>query len=290
MMIDLNEKKISLQEALNLALEGDTILLEDKTYFEKLVIDKKKITLLGRKNSTISFNASHGTILPEAMGGDGVRTYGTTGSATVRVLKGADGFTAKNITFVNSFKRGNQKNGQAVAFKSEINNLRIENCRFISDQDTLYIDYGKNNLVVDSYIEGDIDFIFGSADCIFHNCEIKAKNVVGIAYFTAPDTYQSNLYGFIFHQCKFFSEENLDTYLGRGWYPSGATEPVFPKEYLIQCTIDANVKLDLIKMRPTDPKLHELILQDCVQNENIFSTGKIDKSVMQYVEDSLSDF
>ena len=29
------------------------------------------------------------------------------------------------------------------------------------------------NLVIDSYVEGDIDFIFGSSDCVFINTKLK---------------------------------------------------------------------------------------------------------------------
>lgn len=267
MILDLREMDILLADAVVLAKEGDTILLEDKTYYEKIKITRKGITLLGRKNSRIAFDAYHGAVIPEAMGGDGIKKFGTTGSATFSVLEGADGFTAKNITFLNYFKRNGVKNGQAVAFKSEINGLRIENCRFISEQDTLYVDYGKDNRIVNSYIEGDVDFIFGSADCEFFECEIVAKPIYGQAYFLAPDTFSSNTEGFMFQNCDFRVLSDDKVYLGRAWFPGGARESVYPRATLKNCRLSGSIELDLIQMHENDPRTYKLNLMGCTLNQ-----------------------
>lgn len=272
MTLDLKEMNILLAEAVLLAKEGDTILLEDKTYYEKIKITQKGLTLLGRKNSRIAFDAYHGAIIPEVMGGDGVKRFGTTGSATFTVLEGADGFTAKNITFLNYFKRNGTKNGQAVAFKSEINGLRIENCRFISEQDTLYVDYGKDNLIVNSYIEGDVDFIFGSANCVFSGCEIVANPIYGKAYFLAPDTFCSNTEGFIFRNCDFRVVSDAKVYLGRAWFPSGARESVYPRATLQNCRLSGNIEMDLIQMHEQDLRSYELKIENCSLNQRLISS------------------
>ena len=103
------------------------------------------------------------------------------------------------------------------------------------------MDYGSNNIVKNCYIEGDIDFIFGSADCIFIDCNINAVRVGKNAYFTAPDTLIINQYGFIFKDCKFTTDLNLNTYLIRPWYPSGAPQPVYPRITIIDSEFYGNI-------------------------------------------------
>lgn len=258
MIYDLKENNLSISEVLELLKDGDVVCLDNITYFEKITIDTKNITFIGKENTKISFDAFHGAIIPESMGGDGTKKFGTTGSATFTVKPTATGFMAKNITFENYYKRNNTVNGQAVAFKSEASDVMLENCKFISQQDTLYMDFGKNNIITNCYIEGDVDFIFGSADCIFDNCTIVGKRVNQNIYFTAPDTYSSNLFGFIFNNCKFIAEEGTTAYLGRAWYPSGATEPVYPRQSLINCDFNGNITMDLIQMHSTDPREYSL--------------------------------
>ena len=143
MIIDLNKEKMSLYEALFIAHENDVIILEDKVYFEKIKITTSNLTIIGTNNSTIEYDDYHARIIPQNLGGDGIKKYGTTGSATFTVKEEAVNFKAEGITFKNSHKRTIGINGgQAVAFKSESSGLRIKNCKFISDQDTLYVDSG----------------------------------------------------------------------------------------------------------------------------------------------------
>ncbi|MDE5714939.1 MAG: hypothetical protein K2I42_02295, partial [Anaeroplasmataceae bacterium] len=120
-------------------------------------------------------------------------------------------------------------------------------------QDTLYMDYGINNIVEDCYIEGDIDFIFGSADVLFKNCKIHAvgeeKNVV---YYTAPDTYVGNDNGLVFESCIFTKDKNVKAYLGRAWYPKKALKEVLPRLTLLHCIYDEDVICKLIQMHKGD--------------------------------------
>lgn len=271
MIIDLINTNLTLNEALANANDGDTILLDSKIYNEKIYVTKKNITIIGNGNSIISYNDSNATIIPKSFGGDGVKTWGTTGSASFTLKPTADGFKAKNVTFMNSFDRKNAKSGgQAVAFKSECENIYLENCRFISQQDTLYIDKGKNNIVKNSYIEGDVDFIFGSADCEFINCKIKAINVNGKAYFIAPDTYVSNEFGFVFKNCNFYADENLEyTSFGRAWFPGGALEEVYPKASLIDCNLYGNIDMDLIQMHENNPRTYKLDIVNTYLNKKL---------------------
>ncbi|MFV0338740.1 MAG: pectinesterase family protein, partial [Chthoniobacterales bacterium] len=49
------------------------------------------------------------------------------------------------------------------------------------------------------YIEGRVDFIFGSATAVFLNCELHSKNG---GYVTAASTPQEKPYGFVFIKCR----------------------------------------------------------------------------------------
>lgn len=260
---DLEKLGLSLEEVLKVAMPYDEIILEDKIYFERVEITVPHLTLIGRKNTKISYGLSNGTLLPKFLGGDGVKTCGTTGSATFIVRKEAVGFTALNITFENSFDRLGKENGQAVAFKSECSELYLKNCCFLGYQDTLYIDFGKKNIVENCKIYGDVDFIFGSADCLFKNCQITALPSKGdYAYYIAPSTYISNQEGFVFMDCDFYNE-NEKTYLGRPWYPSLATEEVYPRVRFIRSRIPEGVYLYLKRMHKNDPSSYLFQIEDC---------------------------
>ena len=273
-MLDLNTLKISLNEAIKIANDGETILLENKTYNEKIVLTKKNITLIGQNNTVISYNAHSGMIIPKELGGDGEAKFTTTTSATFRVIEEADGFKAFGITFMNTYKRDVADGGQAVAFKSEINDLLIENCRFIGEQDTLYIDKGRNNQVTNSYIEGDIDFIFGSADCTFNNCNIVGLNKE-LVYFTAPSTFAEYRKGFHFKYCNFESKASI-SHIGRPWYPTNAKKAIFPRLIIKKCNFKGNISLDFVKMNQKDPDKYELRIKDSKLN-NVF----VDKDIFK---------
>ena len=49
------------------------------------------------------------------------------------------------------------------------------------------------------YIEGRVDFIYGSGSAIFDRCEIHSKNG---GYVTAANTPQDHPFGFVFLHCK----------------------------------------------------------------------------------------
>lgn len=264
MKIDLKENGLSLKAALEQAQAGDILYLEDKAYYEKVVIDKPNLTLIGQSHTKITNCASHGTIVPKEFGGDGVKTYGTTGSATCTVKPSASGFKAISIQFENSYQRKEDPHSQAVAFKSECDSITLENCQFLSHQDTLYIDGGRENVVRNCYIEGDIDFIFGSADCLFEHCHIHASSEErDIAYYTAPSTLMRNQTGFVFRDCHFTADEGMQLSIGRAWFPGGAKEPVHPRLKLIHCTLLEKTELGLKKMHPNHPTEYIFILEDC---------------------------
>ena len=209
----------TVQEAINAVPDfrknaTTTIFIRNGVYKEKLILAECKI------NVTFIGESVEGTVLtyddyaskPNAFG----ENKGTSGSSSVYIY-GHD-FHAKNITFANS----SGPVGQAVAMFVSGSRAVFVNCRFLGYQDTLYT-YGKKSLQYykDCYIEGTVDFIFGSSTCYFDNCEIHS---VGGGYLTAASTIEGMAYGYVLHKCRLTAEEGVkNVKLGRPWRPYAQT-------------------------------------------------------------------
>ncbi|ERL91726.1 pectinesterase [Dendroctonus ponderosae] len=94
--------------------------------------------------------------------------------------------------------------GQSVALKTDADKVRLSTLNLISRQDTLYA--GSNNdgvvqrvYIDNTYIEGDVDFVFGGAATVFTGVTFKAvsdRHPSGAIVF-APSTVPGNSYGFL---------------------------------------------------------------------------------------------
>lgn len=148
------------------------------------------------------------------------RPLGTSGSSTVYF--GGDGWTVRGLTFENAAGCV----GQAVAVQCLGTDLHFIGCRFLGNQDTLYL-YGAGNRdgrtcaenarirFDDCYVEGTTDFIFGSAAALFRNCEIRSK---ADSYITAASTCKGQPVGFVFRNCRLTAAEGVTRcWLGRPW-------------------------------------------------------------------------
>ncbi len=222
-------------------LEEKRTLVLDGTYREKVDITQDKVTLIGP--GTIVFDDHHGTFR------DGF-LFSTRHSATVTV-RGKD-FHAVGMTFRNDFDYNlytayNRKNPDAriatqsvaLMLERESDNALFENCRFISLHDTLYAD-GKRAVFRNCYIEGNIDFIFGSGECLFENCEINIRGGSEEAFVSAPSTFIGRR-GFLFRGCRFGSTDKRDYYLARPWHPAGS-EDRCPEAIFEDCTFDTHLE------------------------------------------------
>lgn len=267
-MVDISKSDVGLQETINNLDDDRTIYLGSRTFKEKVYVTKPNITLIG-EDAKIIYDAYHGGVIPKSLGGDGKKVWGTTGSATFTVKEGADNFRALGISFINCHHKIKNKNDeQAVAFKSEASHLLIEKCEFLSEQDTLYIDLGCNNVIKNSYICGDVDYIFGSAECSFYDCVIES---IGSGYVIAPNTYNLHVEGLKFFNCIFKVQGNYEVYLGRPWYPSGAKYYVYPKALFKNCIFNVKINLKFVKMHAGDPFKFELVLVNCMYKGQLLS-------------------
>ncbi|MFD2942475.1 pectinesterase family protein [Flavobacterium notoginsengisoli] len=198
---------ISIQEAITACgafpSNPKTIFIKKGIYKEKIIIDSfnSNISLIGedKDQTIISFNNYNGQ--PD---------IGTFTSYTFKVL--ADNISLQNITIENTAGAV----GQAVALHVEGDYFKAVNCKFLGNQDTLYVS-GENrrHYFNNCYIEGTTDYIFGSATAVFDNCILYSK---ANSYITAANTSKNSKYGFVFLNCKLLSAPNVrKVYLGRPW-------------------------------------------------------------------------
>lgn len=228
------------------------IFIKNGIYKEKLNIEANYITLIGEDpiKTIITFNDY---AKKKFSNGELYRTFN---SYTVFVQ--GNNFTASNLTIENSSGPGEEV-GQAVALYVEGGNAKFKNCRLIGYQDTLFTgplpespiegnDFGgpmqgKPRIVgkqyyEECYIEGDVDFIFGSAIAVFNKCEIfsKDRNKEINGYITAASTPQNNEFGYIFIDCRLIGNAAKDSvYLGRPWRD-------YAKTVFINCYLGSHIK------------------------------------------------
>jgi pectinesterase len=121
----------------------------------------------------------------------------------------ADDFTAENLTFENSAGPV----GQALAIRVDGDRAVFRNCRFLGNQDTIFLNRGRQYFD-HCYIEGTTDFIFGGATAFFSDCDIHCLTN---SFITAASTPKGEEFGFVFDRCRITTEPDVKMYLGRPW-------------------------------------------------------------------------
>jgi len=253
----------TIQAAIDAIPESSTekfvIRIRQGVYYEKLHIEKPRVHLIG-EGADLTIITFDDYALKKFPGGE---LYHTFHSYTAFI--GADDFTAEGLSFVNSAGPGKDV-GQALALYVDGDRAAFRKCRFIGHQDTIFtgplpeqpIDrsfFGGprdgaerrklRQYYEDCYVEGDIDFIFGSATAVFQGCEIFAKKrlfdhtaelgeVHG--WMTAASTPEDVRYGYVFIDCSLTGDAPPQSvYLGRPWRNHA-------KVCFLNCWMGAHVK------------------------------------------------
>ena len=164
-----------------------TILLKPGTYEGQILIPKSKrnIRLVGEEleNTLLTY----GLNVQETNAGTD-RSFKGTG-----VIVLADDFRAENVTFRNT----SGDHGQALALRVDGDRAVFRHCRMLGWQDTLMINSGRQYFT-NCYLEGRVDFIYGSAAAVFDRCEIHSRNG---GHITAASTPRDHPFGFVFMSC-----------------------------------------------------------------------------------------
>ncbi|MFF5538201.1 pectinesterase family protein [Streptomyces cinerochromogenes] len=205
------------------------IAVKPGTYRETVKVPSTKphVTIQGtggsRKDTVIVYNNASGT--PKPGGG----TYGTGGSATVAVE--ADDFQARNLSISNDFDEGAHQDiaQQAVALRTAADKVFLDGVIVSGDQDTLLLDTAaKDRLgrvyMTDSYVTGNVDFVFGRATAVLDRSVITLKkrwDGSSAGYVTAPSTAAGRKGILIANSTVTGDVSDRSFYLGRPWHAGG---------------------------------------------------------------------
>ena len=157
-------------------------------------------------------------------------TYGTSGSASVVIT--ANDVRLLNLTVENSYVEGTYANGQAVALRTTGDRIRLENVRLLGNQDTLYANSANRTAtarvyVYNSFIQGDVDFIFGRATVVVDRSTLYVTDhgTSPNGAITAASTNEANPFGFLITSSRVIGDApDASQNLGRPWQP-GITQP-----------------------------------------------------------------
>jgi pectinesterase len=227
------------------------IQVKPGTYREtvKVPANKPHVTIqgmgAGRKDTVIVYNNAAGTPKP-----DGSGTYGTGGSATVAVE--ADDFQARNLTVSNDFdEAANQSlsGHQAVALRTAADKVFLDGVIVSGDQDTLLVDTAaKDRLgrvyMTNSYVIGNVDFIFGRATAVIDRSVITLKkrwNGTSAGYVTAPSTAANRKGILIANSTVNGDVSDRSFHLGRPWH-AGGDASLDPQTTVRNTTLSAAIK------------------------------------------------
>ncbi len=222
----------TIQEALDAVpyLEEAEVLISEGVYEEKLFSDKDNLTVRGLGHVVITNSDGANEIVGNRKRGT-FRSYTAFFSGRKLVLE--------NLTIENRAGSGVEA-GQAIALYLDVREALLGHVRLFGHQDTLFLSplpekerekggfYGPRyrsprvmcrSVIRNSCIEGDIDFIFGSGDALFDNCEIRSN---GKGWIAAPSGRSDGI-GFVFNNCCFTSVGAADdsVYLMRPWRREG---------------------------------------------------------------------
>lgn len=215
--------------------EQKVIFVKNGTYYEKLSITSPYITLIGEdsEKTVLCYDAASGKTDPVTGA-----AYGTSGSASVTIEAAAHHTYMENLTVANTFDYPNEtiEGKQAVAMLTRADQLIFNNVRLTGWQDTLQADGGGRQYFKNCYIEGNVDWIFGSAQAVFDDCDIVA-NAAG--YVTAASTESTKTTGYVFINSRLLKKSDSvaenSVALGRPWRSNACVT-------YVKCFMDSHIK------------------------------------------------
>jgi pectin methylesterase-like acyl-CoA thioesterase len=233
---------------------GQSSLIEIKpgTYDETITLpaNKPDVTIQGSSGNAqdVVIAAGHAAWMTRPDG----TTYGTAGSATATIA--ADNVTVKDVTIANTYNPAAfpQGSAQAVAINAEGDRQVYLRDRFLGLQDTLLAweptpTSGFRQLFEDSFVQGNVDFLFGDSTAVFYRDAIQLADRGqpsggNNGYLAAPATDRSRAYGFLIADSTVSSTAATNTfYLGRPWHPGGSTA-ADPQIVIRETVLPAQIK------------------------------------------------
>jgi pectin methylesterase-like acyl-CoA thioesterase len=204
----------TVQGALDFVPEGNraptTIFIHNGTYNEIIFLTgKDNLTILGedRKQTIIAYpnndrfnnNAGGNPFAPgAAIPGTLPARSGAVYRRGLFLAHRVTNLTIANLTLHNTTPQGGSQAEALILNGTPRARAIISNVDLYSFQDTLQIN-GQAYLQ-DCYIEGDVDFMWGTGPCFFETCELRTLRKNG--YFTQVRNPAAN-HGYVFKNCTF---------------------------------------------------------------------------------------
>lgn len=214
------------------ALNPTVIQIAAGRYQEYPTITKAHTILRGAGDaSAVVLTGDRAAGTPTGTTTNGVAdTYGTSGSASVVIT--ANDVRLLNLTVENAYVEGTYANGQAVALRTTGDRIRLENVRLLGNQDTFYANSANRTAtarvyVYNSFIQGDVDFIFGRATVVVDRSTLYVTDhgTSPNGAITAASTNEANPFGFLITSSRVIGDApDASQNLGRPWQP-GITQP-----------------------------------------------------------------
>jgi len=171
-----------------------TIFIRQGLYMEVVYFDHKaNLTFLGEDRAGTIIGYPNNERLNSQPNTTELPTTGAYHRASFFANHSA-GIDFVNLTLKNSTPKGGS---QAEALILTGGQNIISRCNLSSLQDTLQIN--DSAFVMDSFIEGDVDFMWGRGPAFFENCELQSLNR---GYYTQIRNTDAN-HGFVYDKCKF---------------------------------------------------------------------------------------
>ena len=196
------------------------ISLAQGTYTGQFTVDQPYTELIGATGNAADVVITD-NVTAAAGGSD-------KGSSTV--INTASDTTFENLTIANTNTADAGANppagSQDVALYTSGDRQVYDNVSVLGYQDTLYLNTASStgtdrSYFYNSYIQGAVDFIFGTGTAVFAYSTIDALDRVG-GTVMAPNTYSGNARGYLFDHDRFISSTPTGGFnLGRAWPSSG---------------------------------------------------------------------
>jgi len=154
--------------------------------------------LSGKKNLTLRGADRAGTVIQYP---NNDKLNSGTSARPMFFANGTTDLTIENLTLYNTTP---QDGSQAEALRIQADRVTVRDVNLKSLQDTLLT--GGSVYVVNSYLEGNVDFVWGTGPTYFDRCEIKT---VGRAGAIVQARNGANGYGYVFVDSKLTSDAKV---------------------------------------------------------------------------------
>lgn len=259
------DSNTSINETLKKMSEGDTLYLKNGFYKEKVVVLQNNINIIGETMDEVIIS-NHDWFTKIMLDYNECNTF-----RTYTLLVAGNNVKISNLTIENT-STPSSKYGQAVALYVEGDNFKAKDLILKGAQDTLFTGPLPADLIIrhqgflpeyqlrgkkshqiyeDCQIYGDVDFIFGTAQALFINCDIISivdKNrKERIGYISAPAHPKDDKFGYLFYKCNMIYDTNdQEVFLARPWRDYGTAA-------FIECNYDKHIsKLGFNKWNNTE--------------------------------------